>query len=142
MYDPQMPSPGNVRPEPIGHAYQTLYLNAGQTTTQSGAVSEFQIDVWDRYPYISQDQQQEVGVSLMHNNLPVKGIQPTLVLTLVDGKEMAVPMPETDADGRSTIRLEPILGPNGSLIQYEICLPVPPEQESCKEDSFVLWQTP
>ena len=81
---------------------KTLYLNAGQTTTQSGAVSEFQINVWDRYPYISQDQQQEVGVSLMHNNLPVKGIQPTLVLTLVDGKEMAVPMPETDADGRSS----------------------------------------
>jgi hypothetical protein len=78
----------------------------------------------------------------MQNELPVAGVQPTLVLTLLDGKEMAVPMSVTDASGRSGLRLAPIQGPNGSLIPYKICLPLPAEQETCKEDSFVLWNTP
>jgi hypothetical protein len=142
MYDPQAPPPGNVRPEPIGHGYKTLHQGGDETDAQSGAVSEFQINLWERYPYISPEQQQEIGVSLLSNSLPMKGVQPTLVLTLLDGKEMAVEMPETGADGHSSLRLAPIQGPSGSLIQYEVCLPVPPEQETCKEDSFVLWQTP
>ena len=83
-----------------------------------------------------------MGVSVMQNRLPVAGVQPTLVLTLLDGKEMAVPMAETDASGRASLRLAPIQGSNGSLIQYKICLPLPTDRETCKEDSFVLWNTP
>jgi hypothetical protein len=142
MYDPQAPPPGNVRPEPIGHSYKTLHQGMAETGSQPSAAPEYQINLWERYPYIFPQQQQEIGVSLMHNSLPVEGIQPTLVLTLLDGKEMVIPMPETDENGGSSLRLAPIQGPSGSLIQYQVCLPVPPEQETCQEDSFVLWKNP
>ena len=140
MYDPQAPPPGRVRPEPIGHAYKTLNHPPDEEAVKLPPA--LQISVWERYPYISSGQEQEVGVSVVQNNLPVAGIQPTLVLTLLDGSEMAVPLPATDTDGHSSLRLAPIQGPSGSLIQYMICLPIPLEQESCKEDSFVLWNTP
>lgn len=142
MYDQQAPPPGQVRPEPIGRAYKTLYPRPGQAAGQTRPLADLQISVWERYPYVSPGQEQEVGVSVMRNNLPIAGVQPTLVLTMLDGQEMAVPMPVTDSGGRASLRLAPIQGPSGSLIQYEICLPLPPEQESCKEDSFVLWGAP
>lgn len=142
MYDPQAPPPGRVRPEPIGYSYKTLYHSPEQTDVQGQPLSDFQMSVWERFPYVSPGQEQEVGVSVMRNNLPLAGVQPTLVLTLLDGNEMAVPMPATNAEGHSSLRLAPIQGPSGSLVQYEICLPLPAEQETCKEDSFVLWNTP
>lgn len=142
MYDQQAPPPRQVQPQPIGRGYKTLYYQAGQAADQARKVADLQISVWERYPYVSPGQEQEVGVSVVRNNLPIAGVQPTLILTMLDGHEMAVPMPVTDSSGHASLRLAPIQGPSGSLIQYEICLPLPPEQESCKEDSFVLWGAP
>lgn len=140
MYDPQAPPAGRVRPQPIGHAYKTLYHSTKRVTPQPA--SELLISVWERYPYVLPGQEQEIGVSVMQNSRPLVGVQPTLILTLLDGSERAVPMNVTDASGRSGLLLAPIEGPSGSLIEYKICLPLPPEQETCKEDSFVLWNTP
>ena len=83
-----------------------------------------------------------MAVSVMQDDLPLAGVQPTLILTMLDGSEKALAMEVTDASGRSSLRLAPIEGPAGSLILYKICLPLPEEQETCKEDSFVLWYTP
>lgn len=142
MYDQQAPPPGRVRPEPIGYSYKTLYHRPEPAAVQGQPRSDLQVSVWERFPYVSPGHEQEVGISVMRNNLPLAGVQPTLVLTLLDGNEMAVPMPVTDDGGHSSLRLAPIQGPSGSLVQYEICLPLPVEQETCKEDSFVLWNTP
>lgn len=142
MYDQQAPPSGQVRPQAIGYPYRTLFNQAGKSVGRAQPLADFQISIWERYPYISPGQEQEVGVSVLHNNVPLAGIQPTLVVTLLDGKEMAMPMPMTDSLGRSSLELASFQGPSGSLIQYKICLPFPPEQESCREDSFVLWDIP
>jgi hypothetical protein len=140
MYDQQAPPSGRVRPEPVGHVYKTLYYQP--THAANRLQSEPMIRIWERYPFIIPGQEQEVAVSVIQDNLPLSGMQPTLVLTMLDGSEKALAMEVTDASGRSSQRLAPIEGPTGSLILYKICLPLPEEQESCKEDSFVLWYPP
>lgn len=142
MYEQNAPPSGRVRPQPIGQSYKTLYRPPGELEGQVQAPKDVQVNVWEREPYVSPGEEQEVGVSVMQGNQPLAGVQPTLVLTLLDGNEMAVPMPATDAEGRSSMRLAPIQGPSGALIQYQICLPLPTDQETCKEDSFVLWDIP
>jgi hypothetical protein len=140
MYDQQAPPPGQVRPDPIGQVYKTLYYQPNYAN--NGPQSELDIRIWERFPYVTPGQEQEVSVSVMQDGLPLSGVQPTLVLTMLDGSEKALTMGLTDASGRSSQRLAPIDGPPASMILYKICLPLPDEQESCKEDSFVLWYSP
>jgi hypothetical protein len=140
MHDQQAPPPGRVRPEPIGHVYKTLYYQPDHAANR--LQTELDIRIWVRYPSVTPGQEQDVGVSVRQDDLPLSGVQPTLILTLLDGSEKALAMEPTDASGRSSQRLAPIEGPPGSLILYKICLPLPEEQESCKEDSFVVWYTP
>jgi hypothetical protein len=140
MYDQQAPPPGRVRPEPVGRVYKTLYYQPDHSANRLH--SELDIRILERHAYLTPGQEQEVAVIVMQDDLPLSGVQPTLILTMLDGSEHALAMEVTDAGGRSSQRLEPIEGPAGSLIKYRICLPLPEEQETCKEDSFVLWYTP
>ena len=88
---------------------------------------------------VTPGQEQELAVSVEQGNQPLAGVQPTLILTLIDGSEQAMPMDLTDASGRSSLRLAPIDAPVGSLIIYKICVPLPDDQETCQEGNFVLW---
>jgi hypothetical protein len=140
MEDPQAPPASRVRLEPLGHLYKTLYYQPGHSASR--LPSDLDIRIWERYSYLTPDKEQEVVVSVVQNGKPVSGLQPTLVLTMLDGSEQALAMSITDANGRSSQRLGPIDGPKGSLILYKICLPAPDEQETCKEDDFALWYAP
>ena len=140
MYDQPAPPPSRVRPEPLGHVYKTLYYQSNYTANR--LQSELDIQIKERYPYLTPGQEQEVTMSVRQNGQPLSGIQPTLILTMLDGSEKVLAMDMTDNNGFSSLRLAPIKGPNGSLISYKICLPLPDEQETCKEDSFVLWYSP
>ena len=137
MFDPQAPPASRVRPEPKGHVFKTLYYRPNHTSNRPQ--SELELQIWERYPMVAPGQEQELAVSVMQGDQPLAGVQPTLILTLIDGSEQALPMDLTDASGRSSLRLAPIDAPNGSLIPYKICVPLPDDQETCKEDNFVLW---
>jgi hypothetical protein len=140
MYDQQVPPPSQVRPQPIGHFYKTLYYQPNFSANR--LQSELDIRIRELYPYLTPGQEQEVMVSVFQEGHPLSGVQPTLILTMLDGSEKALAMDMTDASGSSSLRLAPIEGLKASMIAYKICLPLPEGQETCKEDNFVLWYSP
>jgi len=100
------------------------------------------IQVWENYPMVAPEQPQEIGVSVLENNLPMRMVEPDLIVTMPDGREKTYYMPPTGEDGQATIVLEPITAPSGTLIPYEVCIFIPGGQKFCVKDSFLIWNNP
>ena len=140
MYDLRGSEGARVRPEPLGYAYKVLY-STQEPEKPSPTRTEWAITmrVWEIYPVVSADQEQEIGLSVTQNNRPVAGMVPILTLTLLDGSEKLHVMPPTDTNGLSRLRLAPIPAPNGTLIMYKVCVPRSENETFCVADSFVIW---
>jgi hypothetical protein len=100
------------------------------------------IQVWESFPMVSSTQQQEIGVSVFENAAPLAGIEPDLVLSLPGGEQATYFMYPTGGDGISTLLLDPIDAPSGTLIPYQICIFNPSGENFCVRDSFLIWQAP
>jgi len=48
---------------------------------------ELTMRVWESYAMLAQNQNQEIGVSLLENNSPMQNIEPYLVLTFQTGRK-------------------------------------------------------
>lgn len=103
---------------------------------------ELTMRVWESYAMLAQNQNQEIGVSLLENNTPMQNIEPYLVLTFPDGQEKTYYMFPTGEDGVSMMVLDPIDLPNGSLVLYQICMLDFTYEKYCVKDSFLMWQNP
>lgn len=103
---------------------------------------ELTMRVWESYAMLAQNQNEEIGVSLLENNTPMQNIEPYLVLTFPDGQEKTYYMFPTGEDGVSMMVLDPIDLPNGSLVLYQICMLDFTYEKYCVKDSFLMWQNP
>ncbi|RPI35050.1 MAG: hypothetical protein EHM70_00910 [Chloroflexota bacterium] len=133
-----------IRPAPLGQHYRDLFYKAHQNTnfieTQSlGAIS---LQVWERYPLISSEQNQEIGASIFEGSSPLKSIEPILYLTMPDGDQKASYFPPTGDDGQTFVILEPIPAKNGTLIPYQVCISSLTNEIFCVRDSFLIWFNP
>lgn len=100
------------------------------------------MQVWESYPMVSSDQSQEIGVSIFLDNLPLKNVEPDLIVTLPDGREKTYYLYPTGVDGQARMILEPINAANGTLIPYQICVYNLNQEKFCVRDSFLIWQNP
>ncbi len=132
-----------VRPIPLGEEYRDLFFNPLEIETgpQMGSPLDITIQIWEGYPLVSPDQQQEVGVVVYANRQPLPGVEPVLELTLPNGDHQTLRLPATDESGESQIRIEPLEAPNGSLIPYKVCVDAQTEQNFCVMDSYLIWQS-
>lgn len=108
------------------------------STSQSGEMS---VQVWESLPMVNPNQNQEIGVSVFMDGIPVRDLEPDLVVLLPEGNRTYYMFP-TGADGQSRQILEPINAPNGTLIPYEVCIYSKNMEKFCVRDSFLIWQNP
>ncbi len=100
------------------------------------------IQVWESYPMLAQNQSQEIGVSISENGVPVRGIEPDLLIELPQGRTKNYYMFPTGEDGQTRMRIDPINESGGTLIPYQVCIFYPGGQRFCVKDSFVIWENP
>ncbi|HEC61536.1 MAG TPA: hypothetical protein ENI27_04710 [bacterium] len=98
--------------------------------------------VWEIYPMVTPDQSQEIGVSVFENNLPLRMIEPELILWLPDGSQKTYYMFPTGDDGRTYMQLDPIEAASGTLIPYQVCIFNLRVAKFCVKDSFLIWVNP
>jgi hypothetical protein len=103
---------------------------------------ELTMRVWESYAMLAPNQNQEIGVSLYENSTPMANIEPILELTFPDGQEKTYYMLPSGEDGVSTMMIDPIDAPNGSLISYQVCIFDLTYERYCVKDSFMMWQNP
>lgn len=111
-------------------------------STNNNPIGELSMQVWESYPMVSSDQSQEIGVSIFLDNLPLKNVEPDLIVTLPDGREKTYYLYPTGVDGQARMILEPINAANGTLIPYQICVYNLNQEKFCVRDSFLIWQNP
>lgn len=138
------PAALRVRPAPLGYTYYELYPDAMptgtvSTTTPSAVVS---MQVWEKYNLLPNQEAQEIYVVVSDNNVGIPDQNLTLTLTMPDGKQSTYNLLPTDANGQSSLRLEPISASNGTLVPYQVCLTGDTPVKFCVRDGFVIWDTP
>ncbi len=157
-----------VRPAPLGYLYRLLPLQGVGNASDSAGVypteppqvvlpleapspiektptpkpKEITLQVWETYPMVGPDQSQEIGVSVMADNVPVINAEPELLLYLPDNSTQRYYMYPTGDDGQTRQQIEGLSVPPGTLIPYQVCLYSLEGQKFCVQDSFLVWQNP
>lgn len=100
------------------------------------------LQVWATFPTVAPTQRQEIGVSILSNDLPVANVEPDLIVMLPNGERRTYYMYPTGQDGITSIALDPIEAPGGTLIPFEVCIISPSSETFCVRDNFLIWQGP
>lgn len=133
----------SVRPVQMGYNYKRMFFNATSPGSPApGQNVDLQLQVWEKYPMIASSQQQEIGVAVLQNRMPVAKIEPVLLLTLPDGTQQRFTFPFTGDDGKALLRLPPLEATNGTLIPYEVCATRQVNRNFCVRDSYLIWNNP
>lgn len=130
-----------VAPEPLGLRYRDLFYKpqVRTGTPQGGFDTDITVQIWEAFPMVSSDLEQEIGVMVYSGNEPLPNVKPTLELILPGGDRQTFAMPVTDEDGESKLLLEPLEADNGTLVPYKVCVTTGVEQVFCIMDSFLVW---
>lgn len=142
-----------VRPASLGTEYKdALYPNLPITSEDEALATEppsliprtsvqniFQINAWESNPLVSSYEPQTLYASVLFNGTPQAGQQLTLTIFVPGAPPQTVFMPVTGSDGKTAIALAPLATSNGSLIVYEICLPLSDGVSECARESFMIW---
>jgi hypothetical protein len=129
-----------IRPAAFGYTYKELYFQTQDTSfAETQDLHEISLQVWEKHPFVSSTQSQEIGASLFEGTQPLRNVEPVLTLTMPDGTEQSVYFPPTGLDGQTIKQLDPINAPNGTLIPYQVCISSLTGERFCVKDSFVIW---
>jgi hypothetical protein len=97
---------------------------------------------WESFPVLGSGRIQEVGIEAKSNGQPMGGLPLELTVTMPDGNQLFYIMPETNANGKSTLSLPPFDAPNGTIVPYLVCVRLENRQKICLEKSFIIWSLP
>lgn len=103
---------------------------------------EVVLEVWKSYAFVTPDQGQEIGVLILEDGMPVRGLDPNLTIEYPDGRRKTYYMYPTGDQGQSVMQIEPVDQPNGSTIHYQVCVFYPGGAQYCTRDSFMVWENP
>lgn len=156
--DRQIEGVYRIRPSPLGFEYASLFFASqygtdGQPIIQSGAQPptdalptaiedanpEITLEILEAKPFVDDQTQQEIGVIVRFGNQPAVNLQPTLILALPNGEVYKFDMPLTNGQGKSSFVVPPIQAPNGTLIDYRVCITTREELEVCARDDYLIW---
>jgi hypothetical protein len=136
-YHPTAPAQLQIRPHSLGNDYQTNGTNIpapGEVVTDA-----LQINVWEEYPLIPSGQVQIIYAEALKNEAPVPGIKFSLVVLQPDGITKTYQMPPSGDDGKTSVELDPINGPNGAIVQYKVCIIAAVSPQICFSRSYTIW---
>jgi len=157
-----------IRPSPLGYMYHQLPVkplkdsnNRANTQTTSTPPSiadsessesvstavpspvtnearEITLQIWE--PLVSSGQSQEIKVRILENGAPLPYAEPFLILVLPDGERKTYHLYPTNSNGESTIEVDPIMAPNGTLVPYQACITDISGQRVCLKDNYLIWE--
>lgn len=156
--DHQIEGVYRIRPSPLGFEYASLsfpseFGGEGRLSLQSGQQSatlaaehlsnpanqEITLEILEAKPFVDQQTQQEIGVIVRIGGRLAMDIQPTLHLFFPNGEVSSFEMPPTNEEGKSSFTIPPIQAPNGTLVEYRICIKTPSGVEGCASDDYLIW---
>ncbi len=137
-YHPTAPEALLVRPHPLG----AEYLNLGENVSASGSsiTGALQINAWEDSPLISSGQSQRINIEAMKDGTGVSGVEFSLVVRQPNGITKTYTLAPTGEDGKTYIDLDPINGPNGAIVQYEVCVLGGVSPQVCFSRSYTIWE--
>jgi len=129
-----------VSPEALGIQYRDIFYQTTSLTAADEGSQDITIQLWEGYPMVSPEQEQEIGLAAFSGGAPLANIVPELDLMLPDGTKIHQLMPPTNQKGESQIVVPALNVENGSLIPYKVCVSTPKGQRFCLVDSYLIWQ--
>lgn len=136
-YHPTAPEELRIRPHALGIEYQTNGTNIANS--DSSYADALQINVWEQYPLIPSGQTQVVNIEVSQNEVPMSRIEFSLVVKQPDGITKTYKLNPTGGDGKTSIELDPINGPNAAIVQYEVCVLGAVTPQICFSRSYTIW---
>jgi len=136
-FHPSAPKELQIRPNTLGSEFLTI----GANTSASGSSfsDALQINAWEDSPLIPSGQSQGINIEVTQNNIPTSGIKFSLVVNQPNGITKTYALNPTGDDGRTRIDLDPINGPNGAIVQYEVCVLGAVSPQVCFSRSYTIW---
>jgi hypothetical protein len=129
-----------IRPVPIGLKYRSLYYKPEGTGLENVTSTDVTVQIWEGYPMVSPNQEQEIGVVVFSGSTPLENVLPVLNITLPDGSVKEYSLPSTDKNGESHIQIPAMGAENGTIIPYKVCVSPPNGQRFCVLDSYLIWK--
>jgi hypothetical protein len=136
-YHPTAPEQLRVRPHMLGNEY--LAVGSKATTPAANAQNVMQINAWEERPLIPSGENQVIHIQAVQNDIPMKGINFSLIVTKPDGITLTYSVEPTGTDGNTSITLDPINGPNGAIINYQVCMIGSASPQVCFSRSYTIW---
>jgi hypothetical protein len=126
-----------IRPHSLGAEYLTL---GAKSSTPGPSFSEaLQVNAWEDFPLIPSGHNQVINIEATQNNTPMMGIAFSLVVKQPDGITKTYTLDPTGDNGKTSIELDPINGPNGAIVQYEVCVIGGVSPQVCFSRSYTIW---
>lgn len=129
-----------VSPEALGIRYRDVYYQPAVTPAPDENSQDITFQLWEGFPMVSPEQEQEIGVAVFSNGIPLADIEPELDLLLPSGVWIHNVMPPTNENGESQMMIDPLDVDNGTLIPYKVCVNTPKGQRFCLMDSYLIWK--
>jgi hypothetical protein len=129
-----------IRPVALGLKYRALFYKPEGVELTNVLSADVTVQIWEGYPIVSPDQEQEIGVVVFGGGVPMANVLPQLDLALPDGSSQAYTLPPTDSNGESRLNIPAMGAENGTLIPYKVCVSTPSGQRFCVMDSYLIWK--
>lgn len=100
---------------------------------------KIEVKVWERFSMLPPNQVQEIGVALFEGFQPLSGVGFSCTVFLPDGVALTTVMPPTSLSGQTSVTLDPIDIPIGTIVPYQVCITNLLEIPVCVSDSFMIW---
>lgn len=144
LYDQHAQPNASVFPDQLGYQYLGLLSDPGAIVepTSVSRQASIVLRVEESQSTLSSEEQQEISVAVLRNGFPASGVALEVNLTMPDESKLTFSMPDTGADGKSSLTLPAILAENGSVILYQVCVINQEQANFCYEDSFAIWNQP
>jgi hypothetical protein len=129
---------GQVAPLPMGAEYKAHFYDQPSPQVQA-AFDQIRIEVWEEHSQLTSADSQTIYANLHAGSELLAGLQPYLELTLPDGGTAIYQFPPSDAGGLTQVSVPPVVGQNGTLVPYRVCLKGYNANEICAGESYMLW---
>ena len=130
----------DVRPLALGIKYRDIYKPVEGISGMEKSL-EVTMQLWESYPLISPEQEQEIGVVVFSGGEPIPDVSAELTVRMPDGEEQVYQLPPTDQQGETRLRLDALNAENGTLVPYRACVQLKNQQKFCVMDSYLIWHT-
>lgn len=124
---------------PLGYTYKRMFFMSDVSPSGGADSQKVTIIVWETFPLLTNNQQQEIGVRVESDGVAIKNVEPILTVIIPNASEIKYTLPPTNHKGTTYLELVPIHAANGSRIQYKVCVRSFGGELTCVVDDFLIW---